>query len=71
VDLRDVLALAELRGTLPEETLAMGLEPDQVVLRTGLSETLQDGLDDLVGAVVRQLDAWGHACALRTAPVHA
>ncbi len=71
VDLRDVLALAEFRGTLPEETMAVGLEPDQVVLSTGLSEALQDGLDDLVGAVVRQLDAWGHACAPRTAPVHA
>jgi hydrogenase maturation protease len=71
VDLRDVLALAELRGTLPEETMAVGLEPDQVVLRTGLSEALQFGVDGLVGAVVRQLDAWGHACAPRTAPVHA
>lgn len=71
VDLRDVLALAELRGTLPEETMAVGLQPDQVVLSAGLSEALQSGLDDLVGAVVRQLDAWGHACAARAAPVHA
>ena len=71
VDLRDVLALAELRGTLPEETMAVGLEPDQVVLRTGLSEALQSGLDDLVGVVIGQLDAWGHACAPRTAPVDA
>lgn len=71
VDLRDVLALAELRGTLPEETMAVGLEPDQVVLRTGLSEPLQSGLDDLVGVVIGQLDAWGHACAPRTAPVDA
>ena len=71
VDLRDVLALAELRGTLPDETMAVGLEPDQVVLSTGLSEALRDGLDDLVGTVVRQLDAWGHICAPRRAPVHA
>jgi hydrogenase maturation protease len=71
VDLRDVLALAELRGTLPDETMAVGLEPDQVVLRTGLSEALQSGLDDLVGAVIRQLDTWGQACAPRTAPVDA
>ncbi len=71
VDLRDVLALAELRGTLPEETMAVGLEPDQVVLKTGLSGAVQCGLDDLVGAVIRQLDAWGHACVRRTAPVHA
>jgi hydrogenase maturation protease len=71
VDLRDVLALAELRGTLPEETIAFGLEPDQVVLKTGLSEVLQSRLGDLVDAVIRQLAAWGHACAPRTAPIHA
>ena len=71
VDLRDVLALAELRGTLPEATIAVGLEPDQVTLKTGLSEAVQSSLDDLVGAVTRQLEAWGHACAPKTAPVHA
>jgi len=33
IDLREVLALAELRGTLPEEIVAMGLQPGRVEIR--------------------------------------
>jgi len=71
VDLRDVLALAELRGTLPEQTVAVGLEPASVELSSELSAGLQARLDVLVAAVVGQLAAWGHVCTARTAPVHA
>src|SRR6266545_1483600 len=71
VDLRDVLALAELRGTLPEETLAIGLEPARVEFVNELSDVLRSRLDDLVALVVRQLAAWGHRCTPRTAAVHA
>jgi hydrogenase maturation protease len=71
VDMADVLALAELRGTLPEETVAIGLQPMNVELCDGLSGPLQSRLDDLVSAVVRQLAAWGHACLPRKALVHA
>lgn len=71
VDLRDVLALAELRGTLPEETLAIGLEPASVEFGDELSDELRSRLDDLVDAVVRQLESWGHMCASRAAPAHA
>jgi hydrogenase maturation protease len=71
VDLRDVLALAELRGTLPEDTVAIGLEPARVELRNMLSDEVRDQLDDLVDTVVRQLESWGHACTCRPAPAHA
>jgi hydrogenase maturation protease len=71
VDLRDVLALAELRGTLPDQTVAVGLEPALVELSSELSDQLQARLDALVAAVVRQLATWGHVCTARTAPVHA
>lgn len=71
VDLRDVLALAELRGTLPEQTVAIGLEPERVALGNALSDVLRARLDDLVAGVVRQLARWGHYCAPRAAPVHA
>lgn len=71
VDLRDVLALAELRGTLPEQTVAVGLEPASVELSSELSAGLQTRLDALVAAVVRQLATWGHVCTARAAPVHA
>jgi hydrogenase maturation protease len=71
VDMADVLALAELRGTLPEETVAIGLQPMQVELSDKLSDPLQSRLDNLVAVVVRQLRAWGHACVRRRALAHA
>jgi hydrogenase maturation protease len=60
IDLQEVLALAELRGTLPVEALAMGLEPERVELGCGLSESVRRGMDALVCGAVRQLEAWGH-----------
>jgi len=71
VDLRDVLALAELRGTLPEQTVAVGLEPARVELASALSDVVQSRLDDLVEAVARELAAWGHRCSPKTEPAHA
>lgn len=60
VDLRDVLALAELRGTRPAEMRALGLQPDRIAVGIGLSTEVQDGLPGLVRGVVHQLIAWGH-----------
>jgi hydrogenase maturation protease len=67
VDLGDVVALAELRGTLPAETVAVGLEPQRVEFGVGLSALIAERLDALVDAVVRQLAAWGYACTPREA----
>ena len=71
VDLCDVLALAELRGTLPEHTTAVGLQPERVEMSSELSPTLRAGLDGLVGFVVRLLAAWGYECKPRAAAAHA
>jgi hydrogenase maturation protease len=67
VDLSDVLALAELRGTLPAETIAIGMQPAGFEFGSPLSEPLRAGLDDLVEGVVRRLAAWGHECAPQAA----
>jgi hydrogenase maturation protease len=71
VDLRDVLALAELRGTLPEYTTAIGLQPERIELSEELSAVVQDGLDHLVATAVGILAEWGHVCTPRVAPVDA
>jgi hydrogenase maturation protease len=71
VDLADVLALAELRGTLPARTMAIGLQPAKVELSSELSEVLRCRLDVLLAGVVRQLENWGHRCIPKGAPVHA
>jgi hydrogenase maturation protease len=71
VDMADVLALAELRGTLPEHTTAIGLQPVKVEMCNELSDVLRCRLDGLVAAVVRLLESWGHHCTPKSAPVHA
>lgn len=60
IDLREVLALAEFRGTLPGELVVFGMEPASVEMRTGLSPVVQDRLADLIGAVRTQLEEWDH-----------
>lgn len=62
VDLRDVLALAELRRTLPEDTTAIGLQPEIVALGDRLSPLIAERLPELLAAVVDELHARGHAC---------
>ncbi len=70
VDLKDVLAVAELRGTLPQDTVAIGMQPDSVELRTSLSPLLEERLGVVVDAVVQRLQSWGHPVR-RAVPSHA
>jgi len=63
IDVKEVLALAELRGTLPEKLVAVGLQPATVELRASLSPELASRLDDLVESVIRRLAAWGYAAS--------
>jgi hydrogenase maturation protease len=62
IDLRDVLALAELRGTLPDDAIAVGLQPAAIGMSTELSDVVANRLDELVDEVVRRLTRWGHVC---------
>ncbi len=67
VDMKDALAVAEWRGRLPSRIVAIGLQPDCVELGTALSASVEEQLDILVGAVIAQLQRWGHRCAPTTA----
>lgn len=72
VDLRDVLALAELRGTLSPDTVAIGLQPAVVELSSEISDAVRARLDDCVSAVVRRLEQWGMPCLpMPAAPANA
>ncbi len=55
-----MLAVLELRGTVPATMVCLGIEPASVELRAGLSPDIADRLDTLVEAAVLQLRAWGH-----------
>jgi hydrogenase maturation protease len=67
IDLREVLALLELRGTTPATMACLGLEPASIELRTGLSPEVAAGLDALVDSAAVRLLAWGHLLRRRVA----
>jgi len=71
IDLREVLALAELRGTLPPETLALGIQPERIELSLALSQSVAGHLDTLLATVTHQLSLWGHRCVRRSLAAHA
>lgn len=60
IGLRDVLALAELRGTLPADTVAVGLQPQSIALGDPLSPVLSRALDSLTATVLEELAMRGH-----------
>lgn len=65
IDLREVLALAEWRGTLPRTLVALGIEPARVEMVHALSAPVAAQMDELVARVVDQLTALGHDCRRR------
>lgn len=67
VDMRDVLALAAWRGTLPAETVAIGVQPLVVELRCELSPVVASAIDDVILLLVARLVEWGHRCEPRSA----
>jgi len=62
IDLREVLALAELRGALPERVVVFGVQPGLLAAGTGLTPPVALAVDVLVHRVVQRLAAWGYAC---------
>ena len=61
IDLKEVLALAELRGSLPANTVVLGLEPAVIEMGMALSPAVEAGVDALCAAAVTRLAAWGYA----------
>jgi hydrogenase maturation protease len=59
VDLRDVIALAEFRGNLPD-TVAMGIEPARIELSVEISPEVRARIAPLLDRVLERLEAWGH-----------
>jgi hydrogenase maturation protease len=71
IDLREALALAELRGTLPAEVTVIGLQPGRVEMSTRLSPEVESRLDDLLGLIVQRLERWGCVCSPLECPAGA
>jgi hydrogenase maturation protease len=66
IDLREVLALAELRGALPDELVAIGIEPQRIEMDVSLSPVVRASLHKVVDLVVDRLEAVGHRCRRRS-----
>lgn len=60
IDLKEVLALAELRGTFPEQVIVVGLEPAVIEMSASLSDAVRAGLPGLIAHVLGQLEHWGY-----------
>ncbi|HTS89693.1 MAG TPA: HyaD/HybD family hydrogenase maturation endopeptidase [Gemmatimonadales bacterium] len=67
IDLKEVLALAEWRGTLPERTVAIGAEPAAIEMSVGLTPALADAVPLALAAVRARLADWGRSCDPRRA----
>lgn len=65
VDLSDLLAIARLRGTLPEHVVAIGAQPLRVEMSTELSPPLTAAIAGAVSSAIQRLEAWGHRCVRR------
>lgn len=64
----EVLAVCELRGTMPARIAAMGLQPATVTPSTVLSPVVARQLGNLVLAAVARLRAWGHRAVRAPSP---
>ncbi len=62
IDLREVLALAMLRGNLPEHLAAIGVEPEYVEMTLEISQPVQEAIGEMVTRTVARLAAAGHNC---------
>ena len=69
IGLRDVIALAELRGRLPERTVAIGVQPARVAVGLGLTPDVQAQMEPVAQLVIARLREWGFSCEMQV--VHA
>ncbi len=60
IDLREVLALAELRESLPRDTAAIGVQPGRVEMTTDLSPAVEAAVAGLVERAAARVAGWGH-----------
>lgn len=60
VDVRELLALAELRGALPGQLKVVGVEPARIEFGEELSPRVAAAVDTMAAAACAILASWGH-----------
>ena len=71
IDLKEILALCELRGSIPGEVVALGIEPARIELDVELSPEVERGIPQLVHSAVAVLEDWRHPCVSRSQGAYA
>jgi len=64
VDMREILALAALRGRAPTEVVAIGAQPAVVDLQDGLSPALEPAVETVADTAAALLAEWLHRGAV-------
>lgn len=68
-DIRDLLQAADMRGRLPPDLVAIGVEPMPGRIGQRLSHEALMGIERAAAMAAEQLEAWGHAVHEKGAPV--
>ena len=63
----DILNLAKLRDKYPEEIVIIGIEPQSLEFKIGLTEIVEKNYNKLLNEVLAQLKEWG----IKPKPKHA
>ncbi len=71
IDLKEVLALCELRGSIPAEVVALGIEPGRIELDVELSPEVERAVPRLVHSAIAVLEGWRHPCVPRSQGAYA
>ncbi|GAB1342702.1 HyaD/HybD family hydrogenase maturation endopeptidase [Gemmatimonas sp.] len=66
INLHELFALAELRGTMPGMVVALGVQPQLVDWEVGLTVPVAAAIDRLADAAAMELRALGYAVERRT-----
>jgi hydrogenase maturation protease len=59
IALADLLAVMDLRGTMPQEIIVVGMQPETIALGWELSEAVKTHLEALADAAANELRQWG------------
>lgn len=57
--LQDLLAVAELQGTLPATLVVWGVQPESIAMGTDLSPSVRAVFPELLAQLVSELKQWG------------
>jgi len=59
---RDLLAVSELMGHLPQEVVVWGVQPECIAMGAELTATVAAAIDPVIAGILGELRRWGIVC---------